>query len=306
MMVHRGVWVLEAALLAWLVATVGDQALKGFKVITFGRPERNALTAAMRVACLALLEEVPPGVRDDLDQMLRERLAKPPENVPNGRVSVKDALTEGIQARLSPLLDRTVGGDGRSDFDRLGVDGGWISAELPGIVIRSIQQVGPSYPSLQPLVSQLNADIIQEQAGSIQEQIDEVLGAVEALALQSQLAPAGRDSTPAPGRADLLQPVVDAILRLPSMGDYGARMMILTSLSPRIRDVIPRSSVARLDVINTVRTCRNYSGGLQELVAAIRVVERDSVPMRELDAAILALGGNESVSLQRKKGFDVE
>lgn len=285
---------LESAILAWLVATLGDQALKGLKVIVVGKPERIALTAAMRVACLALLSEAPPDARQDLEHTLAESFRKPPEMVFDGRTSVKSALTAAVVAQVSPLLDRTAAQDGRSYFDRLGMDGGRICADLPGIVIASIQEVGPGHPALLPLVSQLNADITQER-------IDEVLRAVQALMLPPSAAASAAyprsGARPRPGAtpADLLEPVLDAILGVPSMGDYGARMTIISSLSPRVRDAIPRSPVARIDTLNTIRTCQNYSGGMQELVAAIRVIERDSEPMRDLDAAILALADDEAI-----------
>jgi hypothetical protein len=290
---------LEAALVAWLVAVLGDRALKGLRVITVGKPERTSLAAAMRVACQALLDRVPLNAREPLAGALEMSFNKPPAVVLDGTVSVKTALINGVLAQASPLWDRSITTTGRSYLQELGVDEALIKAELPGIVIRSIQQVGPSHPALQPLVSQVNADMIQER-------VDQVLSAVQTLTQQSQVATSGA-LPPGPGRSaarvDLLEPVIDAILLVPSMGDYSARMAILSSLSPRIRDAIPRSAIARVEILNTVRTCQNYSGGMQELVAAIRVIERDSESMKDLDAAVLALADNDLVKPYLEEGL---
>jgi hypothetical protein len=284
---------LEAALVAWLVAVLGDRALKGLRVITVGKPERTSLAKAMQVTCHSLLDEVPPGARQPLAAALAESFNKPPVALLDGKTTVKNALTDGVLAQLSPLWDRSATLTGQSRLQELGVDEALIRAELPGIVIRSIQQVGPSHPALQPLVSQLNADMIQEK-------VDQVLGVVQALAMQPRTAPPGQPFAD-PGRyvprVDLLEPVIDAILLVPSMADYSARMAILSSLSPRIRDAIPRSAIARVEILNTLRTCQNYSGGMRELVAAIRMIEGDSDSMRNLDNVILALADNDLVSV---------
>jgi hypothetical protein len=291
--------VLEAALVAWLVAALGDRALRGLRVITVGKPERTSLATALQVACRSLLDQAPPDAREALAVALAESFRKPPVAVLDGRTTVKNALVEGVLAQISPLSERAGTSSGKSRLQELGVDEAFIRAELPNIVIRSIQQVGPSHAALLPLASQLNADLIQDK-------IDEVLDAVQALALQQHSAsaaqpPAGAGPAGRATRVDLLAPVLKAILEVPSMGDYSARMAILTSLSPRIRDAIPRSAIARVEMMNTIRTCQNYAGGMQELVAAIRMIEGDSEPIRNLDDAILALADNELVSAHLKE-----
>jgi hypothetical protein len=187
----------------------------------------------------------------------------------------------------TPLADRSITTSGASYLEELGVDQDHIMAKLPCCVIRSIQQVGPNIPSLHPLAAQLNADILQER-------VDQILRVVHSLELQSRLATSehGHASvTP----LNLLEPVIDAILLVPSMSDPSARMAILNSLSPTIRDTISRSTISRIDVLNTIRACQNYSDGLQQLVAAIRLIERDSTSMQNLDVVILALADADAV-----------
>jgi Effector-associated domain 2 len=278
----------EAALVAWIVGVLGDKTLKGLRTIVLGKPERQALAVAMDIACRSLLEDVPPEARESLGQMLADCFSEPPAAVRDGRVSVKDALIQGLQAKISPLADPSITSTGRSRLDQLGVDGSRLIAEIPGTIIRSIQQVGPSYPVLQPLIAQLNAD-------SVQERVDQILDMVQAQVLPSPGGPregtltgTGWNACPAPRRG-ALDPMIDAILGVPSMGDYGARMAIINTLPPMIRDAIPRNAIARVDIMNTIQTCENYSGGLRELVSAIRTIERDSKAMANLDATILAL-----------------
>lgn len=77
--------------------------------------------------------------------------------------------------------------------------------------------------------------------------------------------------------------VVDALLTLEAIADEGARREVLRLLPAEITGAIPHHAVPRVQVLAIVRTCLSYEGGLRELLEAVRVVERDSVGMRELD-----------------------
>jgi hypothetical protein len=221
--------------------------------------------------------DVPPAARDPLARDLAELFVEPPAIAPDARVSVTEALIRGVQEQIRPLTDPDPRRSGRSCLDELGVNSSGFREALPQVMLRAVQQAAPAHPALQPLAAQLNADATMER-------IDQVLDAVQQLQVRP---PAGSTST---AIQDLVAPVIDAILDVPAMADYGSRVAILNALSPQIRDAIPRHPVARVEVLNIIRTCQNYPGGLRELVSAIRVIERDSTPMASLDAAVLALG----------------
>jgi Effector-associated domain 2 len=295
--VARGVWMLEAALVAWLVGALGDRALKGLRAITLGKPEQTSLARALRVACQSLLDQVPPSAREPLAAALEECFRKPPVMILDGRTSVRKALVDGVLAQARPLFDRVGTLSGRSALQELGVDEDLVRAELPEIVVRSVQQVAPHHPTLAPLASQLNADEIQEKIGLI-------LDAVEALGRQSRSPSPGRMTAHVMTRTwtvDLLTPVVDAMAMVPSMADRNTRNSIINSLSPGPRDAIYRSDITRVDILNTVRACENYSGALNELRTTIRLIEGGSEAMRSLDAAILTLEKNDLVRAHLKK-----
>jgi hypothetical protein len=248
----------EAALVAWLVGLIGDSSLRGARKLALGRPERQALLAALQITWSALLKDIPPDARSPLTAALGECFSDPPAARLDGRMSVKDALIQGVEAQIRPLADPAVTSSGHSYFEELGIDGAQFQAAL------------------------LNADALMER-------VDQVLDAV-----QAQLHPATGPAAAQAGSAEFLGPVIDAFLAIPSMSDYGTRMTIITMLSPRIRDAIPRSPVARIEILNTFRTCQNYAGGLRELVSTIRFIEGDSEPMKRLDAVILALGDTQA------------
>lgn len=289
---------LEAALVAWLIAALGDRTLKGLKVLVFGKPERAALATAMGVASEALLERVPAEARTDFAKALSNCLTKPPAIVFDGVVPVKTAIIDGLLAQVRPLADASITTSGRSYLSEIGVDEARVLGDLPDIVIRSIQQVGASNPALQPLAAQLNADVIQADTRQI-------LDAVQALLLRERTAPAA----PSPGgdrsrhlTVELLDPVIDAMKRVPAFSDYNARNAIINMLHPDIQGAISRSPIPAIEMVNTVKTCANYTGGLNELLAAIRIVEGDSEPMRELEQAIAALGRHDFVRRQIESG----
>jgi hypothetical protein len=78
--------------------------------------------------------------------------------------------------------------------------------------------------------------------------------------------------------------VVDAMLRLESIADEGARREVLRQLPADIAGAIPHHAVPRVQVLAMLRTCLGYPDGLRELLDAIRFVEQDSDAMRQLDA----------------------
>jgi len=285
--------VLEAAFVAWLVALLGDHAVGGLTRVLLGSPERRrfatAITAAMRVTVASVIQGAPPAARDVLATALTERFTEPPARVLDGRTRVRTALIAAIQDQISPLADPALTNSGRSFLQEIGVDAILLRDNLADVAIRSIEQVGPEFPALTPLVTQLNADGIIELGEAIAAKVDDILVVIEHLKQQT-LAPATTAGQLLGLPLDTMDRIVNALLAIPSMYDTDARNVILNMLPRGIRDSIPRSSLPRVQVYNIVRTCPNHEHGLRDLVRAIRSVEGDSMPMRELDNLILEVG----------------
>jgi Effector-associated domain 2 len=286
--------VLEAAFVGWLVALLGDHAAEGLTRVLLGSPERRrfatAMTAATRVTVASVIQGAPPAVRDVLAAALAERFTEPPARVLDGRTRVRSALIAAIQDQISPLADPGLTRSGRSFLQEIGVDAAMLRDNLADVAVRSIEQVGPEFPALTPLVTQLNADGIIDLGEAIAAKVDDILVIVEQLTQQAPVS-ATIVSQLLPGfPIDNIDRIVNALLEIPTMYDTDARSVILNMLPRGIRDSIPRSSLPRVQVYNIVRVCPNHENGLRDLVRAIRSVEGDSVPMRELDNLILEVG----------------
>lgn len=84
--------------------------------------------------------------------------------------------------------------------------------------------------------------------------------------------------------------LVDALLEVPSVAEDDSRRVLLGQLRAEIRNSIAHHPRARMHVLNIVATCRNYDGGLDELVGAIGEVEGDSLPVRRLREIVRGVG----------------
>ncbi len=156
-----------AAIVAWLVALLGDRALNGMTRLVLGPPDERALAEALSVAFGVAFDGVPDSSRDALSSALGERFTEPPAVVLDGRTRVRTGIIRAVQAQIAPLADPANGPGGRSFFDEMGVDAARVRDDLSGVVIRSIEQVGASSAALSPLVNQLNADAIMEQVDAV-------------------------------------------------------------------------------------------------------------------------------------------
>jgi len=79
---------------------------------------------------------------------------------------------------------------------------------------------------------------------------------------------------------------IDAILACPSMKDSQLRQTIIQQLPSQISTSIPSLPHAKAHVINIVDTCLNFSGGLKELIEAIRSLDDGTEAMQVLDGLI--------------------
>ncbi len=85
--------------------------------------------------------------------------------------------------------------------------------------------------------------------------------------------------------------IVEALTACPSMGSEPRRDAVVEELRESIRSAIDRSASGRDDVTAIVRACLQFFNGLEELVAAVRVRDGDSLPMQNLDRVILRVFG---------------
>jgi hypothetical protein len=279
-----------AAVVAWLVAVLGDRALSGVTRAVLGPPDKRALAEALTLAFDVAFAGVPESSHDALSRALEERFSEPPMVVLDGRTKVRTGLVRAIQAQIAPLADPAATPGGRSFFDEIGVDAARVRDDLADVVIRSVEQVGASSPALTPLVSQLNADAILDR-------VDAILGQMGAIS-HAQPALGGPRSRPGArtGKADagahsatVAQQLTDALLRVPAVADDDSRRVVLEMLPGDLRHAIPFSRYPRIHVLGMVNTSWNYEDGLQSLVRAVRLVEGDSLAMENLDAVILGL-----------------
>jgi Effector-associated domain 2 len=286
----------ETALVAWIVAVLADQTLARGRAVILGKPEQVALQAALRLACKALLDDVPASAREPLARALAERLSDPPAIAFDGVSSVTDFLLYDLKLRIAPLADPSITPSGKSYFDELGVDGAAIVDQLPLKIVRSIQQAATRFPQLHALSTQINADLLLDR-------VNRILDAVQPSAARSlQQVPSGAPPRHQPSQSrthqhDILRPLITAIRNVPSMADPNTRAAIISTLSPDLRDAIPRNQVSNVEILNTIRTCRNYPGGLRELVSAIRLIEGESRAMANLDATVLQIGETTGIDL---------
>ena len=279
-----------AAVVAWLVAVLGDRALGGVTRAVLGPPDKRALGEALTLAFDVAFAGVPESSQDALSRALEERFSEPPMVVLDGRTKVRTGLVRAIQAQIAPLADPAATPAGRSFFDEIGVDAARVRDDLADVVIRSVEQVGASSPALTPLVSQLNADAILCR-------VDAILGQMGAIShAQSPPGTPRARAGARPGKVDTgayppdtAQMLTDALLNVPAVSDDDSRRVVLEMLPADIRHAIPYSRFPRIHVLGMVNTSWNYQDGLQSLVRAVRLVEGDSLAMEKLDAVILGL-----------------
>lgn len=298
---------LEAAFVAWLVALVGDRTVRGAARVLLGDPDRRRLEAALaeasRVAIAALLDSIPSDSREELSNALCERFRLASAPVLDGRSRVRTALINAIRTQIDPLGDRAVTLNEGLLRDQVGDKRIPLADALAHIAIRSIEQLGPRFPVLTPLVVQLNADAAAERGEAVADKVDEILALLE----RKFQAPAGPIWVGHPDQSfipDSIDRLVNALLQIPSIVDDTVRNEILKRLPDPLRDAIPRNSIPRIQIYGIVETCGVYAHGLRDLRNIIYSFERDSLPMRQLDDVILGIGA--TAELRNPPDFKVD
>jgi len=94
-----------------------------------------------------------------------------------------------------------------------------------------------------------------------------------ALAIRRPNIEAMSDDTEPP---DTFSQLVDAFLDVPYVRDEGNRRLLLGLMRPEIATAVPNHSSDRLHVIALLRTCRQYEGGLDNLIDAARALGMDA------------------------------
>jgi len=77
--------------------------------------------------------------------------------------------------------------------------------------------------------------------------------------------------------------LVDLLLKCPAIQDTEARKAVLEMLPPQIFHAIRHHAQNRVHVLNIVRTCQNYPGGLDALREAVRSFNGGMFCMQEID-----------------------
>lgn len=283
-----------AALVAWVVAFLGDGMVKGVRRGVLGKPEHRALVKAISVAVTATLDQAPEDSRTALAMALQDRFDEPPVLVHDGRTRVRTVLMRAIQAQLAPLADSSITPGGKSFFEEIGVDSAQIRDDLTDAIMRSIEQVGPAFPTLSPLVNQLNADAIIERVDNVAEMIGAAERELPQPTKDSTFYRQGKTSVEMP--EDRIEKLTTAFLDVPAIADDELRQTVLDLLPARFRLAIPRSRYPKIQVIQMIRTSANYAGGMRAMLGAVRMVEGDTVAMQRLDHVILCLGGTDDAT----------
>lgn len=128
---------------------------------------------------------------------------------------------------------------------------------------------------------------------------NEMTGAVDGLVVQAGTVHGGIHvhHSPAPHpepsgttSGNTFGALVDALLAVPSVRDETSRRLVLSRMRPEIAQAVPHHQRARLHVIELVRTCLDYDGGLDDLVRVLRELEgAASIPVRRSADAVRAL-----------------
>jgi formylglycine-generating enzyme required for sulfatase activity len=82
------------------------------------------------------------------------------------------------------------------------------------------------------------------------------------------------------------QEFVDALLACSGINDRDSRSTVLRQLPLKIRNRISDTSVTRIHVLNIVDGCMEFSGGVEQLVNALRYIEDESQSMQALETLI--------------------
>jgi hypothetical protein len=93
----------------------------------------------------------------------------------------------------------------------------------------------------------------------------------------------------APSVADL-QRLARALSDVPAMRDAQTRRHVIDAMRPEIAHGVPAHPVLVIEVYGLLRTCLDHSGGVAELMSALRMFAGDSVSISHVDDLIREIG----------------
>ena len=120
----------------------------------------------------------------------------------------------------------------------------------------------------------------------LEKTIADLRGKIKAINLPLDTAPAVATPQHQPKRQVGQQHVnqlVDLLLACPSVAERSARDAVVQQLPPAIINSIPRNNHNKVDVLNIINTCRNYNGGIDALVEAVRFFDAGTTQMQAVD-----------------------
>jgi hypothetical protein len=76
--------------------------------------------------------------------------------------------------------------------------------------------------------------------------------------------------------------LADALDALPALADQGTRDLVIGALPPAISGAVRHHAQRRLQIMEILRTCLDYPGGVEQLLGILSEVEGESVPLGRL------------------------
>jgi len=192
-------------------------------------------------------------------------------------------LVSHDRSRTARLLDRYSGDALAVEMEGFGfLRGAWANEQVAAIVVRGVSDLLTGKDAASDLEWQ---PIAARHAAAF---AFELLNGLAGQPRRAGDTPPLRTPATArePRQGDRLFELVDCFLEVPSVADPGSREQVLRLLGADVRAAIPRHPTARFDVLSIIRTCLNYPNALDDLVAAVRALEGDSLPMRRLEEAV--------------------
>ena len=83
--------------------------------------------------------------------------------------------------------------------------------------------------------------------------------------------------------------LIELFLKCKSIKNPDNRQIIILNLRPAIANSVARSTIAKIEVSNLIDTCRNYEGGLVELLDGIEIYESGSVQIKLLRQKLIKM-----------------
>jgi hypothetical protein len=152
---------LDDALLSWLVASAGDLLVGRLRGERGRRAVRDLVEAAVPATVAVVGRSLEPHQAEHLCSVLREHDAQ----VGEVRVSSLAELREAVGRWVSALDRGEFGGPGY--LTGLGVDAGWLCAELTGRIASGIRERGRAGGPLEPVAEWLWRDELSSEVGQI-------------------------------------------------------------------------------------------------------------------------------------------